>query len=365
MNMKLGITGAVFLLLIFLLSGCMNPGAPYERITILGETAPNGIYDPSIEYEDAETGWMAYSTVAFPEYVHTHLAKSIDHGKTWTYVMTINQAVNGSVTYNGTELKGAWRHEVPTLVHDPNDAGKEWKLFWHKYFTIPPYESENRLFVYGWIVYKYAPNPTGPWSEEIPLFGSGIYPLDPYEPLINLSGLHENLHEIIIYSEPGSIVVDDVLYLSITGHIVKNDKNLASVILLSSTDHGRNWTYVNTLLENKDAEVYGGLYLSGSSLARENDTIYLLACPIEESGKSLDIHHGTCIFVFEDITNGTLKRDATGAPVLHKYLQKTLVNGGQSDYDEQNTYGGIVMPQLNLRALPEAFQLYNTKETMS
>jgi len=72
-------------------------------------------------------------------------------------------------------------------------------------------------------------------------------------------------------------------------------------------------------------------------------------------------HDGTFIFEFEDISKAKLKRDNNGKPVVIKYIEPLIGTGGQSDYDEQNTYGGIVLPQENHRAWPY-FQIYNTKE---
>ena len=37
--------------------------APWSEIFIEGEDAPNGIYDPSMEYGPDGVGWMAYSAV--------------------------------------------------------------------------------------------------------------------------------------------------------------------------------------------------------------------------------------------------------------------------------------------------------------
>ena len=362
MNKKIITIGILILLFSLSLCGCITQDNQYEKINIIGETAVNGVYDPSIEYDQNGTGWMTYSPVEAPEYAHTHLAKSTDHGKTWSYVQTINQAKNGTIILdNETLLKGVWRHEVSTLVNDPNDSGKEWKVYWHKYFTIPPYELENRLFQYGWIAYKYAPHPTGPWSEETLLFGAGIFPLEPYETTIDLSSLHEDLNEFVCYSEPGSIVLDDILYLSLNGHVIIDGQNIGKTILISSVDHGDTWHYVNTLLEPEDVKEYGGLYFSGSSLVEEEDRIFLFACPDNPNHK-LKNHLGTCIYEFEDITKGILKRDENEELTIHKYLKTTLISGGQSDYDEQNTYGGIIMPQHNYSALPELFQIFNTKE---
>lgn len=359
---------ALMVLLIAGFSGCEEPDTPersytyestanYEKMKIVGETAVNGVYDPSIEYENG-TGWMAYSAVEAPKYVHTQLAKTTDHGKTWVYVSTINRATDGVLVIDGVKTEGAWRHEVPALVCDPEDSGREWKVFWHKYFVKPPYEAEDRMFQYGWIAYKYAPTPEGPWSEEIPLFGAGVFPPEPFDVRIDLSGLHKDLREFIVYSEPGILYRDGVLYMSLNGHVIKSGKNVGKIFLIASEDHGATWKYVNTLLTPEDAQDYDSLYFTGSSLAEEDNRVFLLASP-EDPGSEMH-HRGTCIFEFEDITRGTLKQDKNG-PVLHKYLKPTLMSGGQSDYDEQNTCGGIVMPQRDPADYPEVFQIFNTR----
>lgn len=131
----------IVMILVVSLCGCQPPEEPtvqheqsqkaFEKMTITGETAANGVYDPSLEY-DNDTGWMAYSAVEAPKYVHTQLAKSTDHGKTWVHVSTINKAVDSTIVMDGKKIEGVWRHEVPTLVYDPEDTGREWKLFWHK-----------------------------------------------------------------------------------------------------------------------------------------------------------------------------------------------------------------------------------------
>jgi hypothetical protein len=358
----------VILLLVVSLCGCQSdtdepfdtdePQPHYEKIDVIGETAVNGVYDPSIEYHNG-TGWMAYSAVEAPKYVHTRLAKTIDNGKTWVLKTTINKAVDDTVLIDDTPVDGVWRHEVPALVYDPEDPGREWKLYWHKYFTRPPYEAEDRVFHYGWIAYKYAPTPEGPWSQEIPLFGAGVFPPEPFETVINLNELHKDVREFIVYTEPGILYRDGILYMSLNGHVIKEGRNIGNVFLIASHDHGDTWEYVNMLLTPDDAQQFDSLYFTGSSLAEENNRVFLLASPEDPSSQ---MHHrGTCIFEFTDIKNGRLKRDKTSL-IVHKYLRPTRMSGGQSDYDEQNTYGGIVMPQRDISDYPEVFQMFNTKE---
>ena len=94
--------------------------------------------------------------------------------------------------------------------------------------------------------------------------------------------------------------------------------------------------------------------------SEENGRVFLFAAPYSTSTK----HNGTFIFEFDDITKARLKRDLQGKLILHKHLERTTPNGGQSSYDEQNTYGGIMMPQTNTTAYPEVFQIFNTKENI-
>jgi len=342
-------------------------GGHYEKIKIIGEVNTNGIYDPSVEYnEDGSVGWMTYSSIDAPKYIRTNLAKTLDHGKTWTFVKTINSSVDDTVRLNNKVIDGSWWNEVSTLVHDPDDPGKEWKLFWHKYFAKhdPGAGAGNRVLQYGWVAYKYSSNPAGKWSEEIPLFGAGPFPLKPHKTRINLSQLHPDLKDLFVYTEPGSIYKDGVLYLSLQGHKFVNKQNIARIILIASYDHGKTWRYMGTLLKNEDAQRFGAYYFSGSSLVEENGRIFLFASP-QDPGRTMaeSSTKGVVVFELEDIRKGKLKKDNNGNLVSVKWIKTTTnLKGGQSDYDEQNSYGGIIMPQLNFTAFPEAFQIFNTKE---
>ena len=91
--------------------------------------------------------------------------------------------------------------------------------------------------------------------------------------------------------------------------------------------------------------------------------MFLLAAPW---GPFLMDHDGTYVFEFEDISQGKLRRES-GKLVVVKYLQPSLsgwINAGESDYDAGNTYGGIIMPQLDMSD-PNSFAIYNTKERIT
>jgi hypothetical protein len=187
--------GCIFGVLGFAATGCTGPGkrtnnadSRFEKLVIFGDAAKNGIFDVSVEYGPDGIGWLAYSRFEHPKYVSTHLARSRDRGKTWTYVGTIN--------VNGKAVPGLWRYVTPTLVYDPKDhPTRRWKLYAERYFTLPPYKKGSTLHGEGWIEMKYARRPDGLWSKAERLFGSRAS-----GSRIDLNQLHPDLSGMKFYN---------------------------------------------------------------------------------------------------------------------------------------------------------------------
>jgi hypothetical protein len=332
-----------------------------DRMGVVGDEIKHGIYDPSIEYGDDGVGYMAYSGLEMPK-IHTHLAKTTDHGKTWTYVKRINLSTESTINDGGKTKNGVWRNEVASLVHDPQDKGSEWKLFWHKYFVSPPYKQKDRNFAFGWIAHRYASNPEGKWSEEIPLFGAGQFPRKPHKAKSNLSGLHADLKKYIYYSEPGAYRRDGVLYMSLEGSASRTGMGqwkTRRIFLIASHDHGKTWKYVGPLTGQKDANLLGYTAFFGSSLFEEGGRQFLMVVPSGSTRKAYKMQDGLCVFEFEDISKAKLKRDTSGNLIVHRRFE---MHSGAGDYHEKNTYGGIVTGHVDPKALPRAFQILETKE---
>ena len=355
----------------------------YTKLVIAGDPVDKGIYDPSIAFEpDGSAGWLAYSSVsgngnlvggklALGEYISTHIARTTDSGKTWTFVKAVNIAADGKCTMpDAKEVAGVWRYEVPSLVCDAADPnpGRRWKLFSHCYFWDRNGKSRQE---YAWIALRTAPSPAGPWSAETPLLGAGKNPPAPYHNCrVDVNDLDKSLKSVVVYTEPGALAHGGKLYLSLTalqpqlglGGISIN----YTVILLASEDHGDSWKYAGPLLTANDAHDFGHDYFDGTDLAEDGGRIFLLAVPGSQ-GKLM--HDGCVEFEFESLEHARLRRDAAGRPVMIKYFapQPSILSGpgaGQSTYDAANVNGGLHFNQFNLHAYPEVFQIYQTGQRL-
>lgn len=350
----------------------------YTKLVVAGDPVEKGIYDPSVAYSpDGCVGWLAYSSVkgsgnlirgrfSLGQYVHTHLARTTNGGADWEFMKVLNKSADATLTSSdGKKLSGVWRYEVPTLVFDPTDpdSTRRWKLFVHRYFWNAKHD---RMVNYGWIALRTAADPAGEWSAEVPLFGAGKSPVAPHhDTRVDLNTLDASLKNAAAYSEPGALANDGRLYLSMTALLPRLGLTGVSVghtiVLLASDDHGTTWRFVRKLLDDDIADRMGCELFDGSSLAREDGRFFLFAVP----GHRGTMHDGTAVFEFESLTEGRLRLGTNGLPVVTEYYapQPGIFSGpgaGQACYDEHNTRGGLIMPQFNLRAYPEVFQIYQT-----
>jgi hypothetical protein len=265
-------------------------------------------------------------------------------------------------------LSGVWRYEVPTLALDPSDPdpGGRWKLFAHYYFWAP---GRDRMVDYGWIVMRAAAGPAGDWSADVPLFGAGKSPAAPYHNTrVDLNALAPELKNTVAYSEPGALAHEGRLYLSMSAlqpHLgVRGISVDHRVFLLVSEDHGKSWRFVSTLLTPDNGLALGCAGFDGSSLASEQGRFFLLAAPMVLQGKTEELD-GTAAFEFESLEEGRLRRNLKHQPVVVAFFapQPSIFSqfgAGQATYDPANTRGGLIMPQFNLGAYPQVFQIFNT-----
>jgi hypothetical protein len=367
-----GLRNRLAVLLVLLALPEVGAARQPSKLVVAGESSLNGIFDPSVEYAPGDPwGWLSYSAVygdvrPWGPHVETRVARSADGGAHWSFVGVVNASTpTRLVRRDGSLLDGVWNYEVSSLVHDPGDAGREWKLFAHRIFrkTENDFTDEQNLPAYSWIVLRSAPDPAGPWGPEVALLSSGPLPPAPYDDVqVAVNGLDPSLASLLVYSEPGAFHRDGVLYLSLTG---LTETGPDRIVLLASDDHGAGWRYVGTPLSGADAAPLGFLGFDGSAIAEQAGRVFLLVTP-ESPGV---LHDGTLLLEFDDLAAGSLMR-ADGVPVVRGHVppQPGLPaerRGGQADYHERNRAGGLLQPSLELGDFPEIFQIYATGESLT
>jgi len=335
----------------------------FQRLHVDGDKSQNGIFDVSLEYGDDGIGWMAYSSIEIPKFIETHIAKSVDHGKTWTFVSRPNTSDAVKLEVNHQSIEAVVRYETPSLLFDPDDQpDRRWKLFTNRYPVVKPFDPTDRRMSDGTIEVQYSASPDGGWSKPVCVIGphAGCR--------IDLATAAPSLADVKFMTEPGTVIDKGVIYMSLdvgTTESGMGDWEHFRVILMASSDHGETWRHVGTLLNHDDAMRFKYLVFTGTSLVREKGKLYLFATPSGATYKSHHDHDGTMIMALMDIKQAQVARDDKGTPVVVKRINVDKQSGGLADYDEQNTEGGIVFPQFTFWGLPEVFQLWNTGETIS
>ena len=337
--------------------------SPVKFLKIAGATIQTaGLLDPSIAY-DQKSGkvWMTY-TAENPSrnpgggmMFHVRMASAlVENCEGW---MQVDGGFEGKTDdilgADGHTIfrSGAWRIETPTLVHDPEDIGREWKLYAYKYFwDNNPMYARQISRRYGMIVYKYTTDPAKGWSTEQWLFSptSGNLP-PPYGQMVlmHLNDLDASLKNIEVYSRPSALVNGGALVMTLSAFTKGATPD--RIIMIISGNHGKSWKYAGTPLRASDLEGIGPYTrLSGASIIEQDGIIYLAAV----LGDEQQYGKGTFIFKFDDFTKGLLQRDPkTGIPVVlrHVPLYKSTsfpVGGGFAAYADICSFGLLTSEQI-------------------
>lgn len=344
--------------LAFIVVAVLNLFWTVERLTapgafrVVGESADRGTFDPSIAFDpDTGRGYMAYAAISgptpetpFPP-VAINLAHSHNQGERWVYQTEIFRARSDDLvtdTARNLTVSGIWRYEMPTLVHTPEDTGREWKIYAYRYFWADDVELARET---GVIVYKDSSNPRQGWSEEKWMFSANQFnPPPPYNNLVllHLNVLDPDLSDINSYADPGAYTKEDVLYLTLSAY--ETIQRSSRIVMIASSDFGQSWTYIDNVLTAEDISELGYTRMSGGQIIEYRGEDYFLVA----LGDELQNAQGTFVLKFKDLATGALERDRRGRPVIYKHFSldeqaSPSFGGGQADYHEQNA-GGLLMP---------------------
>ena len=341
------------------------PGYPL-RIEILG-VSENGIFDPALVEDEAGQIWMSYSEVNLspiaPKLLHvqTRIAVSTDRGATWEDRGLINpaQPVTLPPPYQG--LPAVWVQEVSRLIFNPYALDSErWQMFWLRYLRVYDSDQDSSipLFEHGWIAWKGAPAPEGPWSRGRKLFSGSLYNEDnngdalgaPEYPLERL--FPAALGDCLVFTEPGALVAEDGVYISLK---CPTGAEGGKIVLLHCSHDLLTCDYRGNLLEDEEASSFNNRFngFSATEMFRNSEDIFLMVTPTETEAK---LYRGCYVFRIIDLENAELERiDSRPNVVL-------IVEGTDRSFNGACTYSqgsavGIIYSQAFPGAPPE-FRLF-------
>lgn len=366
-------SAAIFLIIAYVLYQLLavdvakkNSGALF----LPGRQEYKSFYDPALASNFA-TGenYLIYNNMRLD--IDNHPETSIDLAfstspcTNWVFKKRIFQSHKDDlIAPNGIDTlsHGEARYETPSIVHDPKDKGREWKIFVYRYFW-----AENLKFAqrYSTISMKTASDPiNGEWStEEWILSAAPDFPPSPYQEMVaaHINTLDKSLAGFISYGRPSVINIDNILYMSLsafTGAMTPE-----RIILLSSSDHARSWQYRGALLNAAQIKQYGDYTkLGGGTLLVEDNKPYLAAV----FGNNDRSGMGTFIFAFDDITKASLQTK-NNVPKLLRQIKNQSISptnngGGYAAYTDTCNHGVMVSELSGIRG---TYQIFKTAQKVS
>lgn len=338
-----------------------------------------GTLDPSIAY-DGKKHMMAFTAATIEgrnlDSIRTEIFIARDRRPprciTWTQTnVPFETKAETIIGPDGRTpvAKGFWRIETPSLVYDPDDPGKEWKLYAYKYFWAGKTDLAR---LYGAIVYRYSASPDMPnsWSTEQWVFGaSENAPPFPYSQIVqtHLSRLHPSLQNIYFYSRPSVVYVDKTLVMTLSA-FVKGKMTPDRVIMIASKDHGRTWHYLGTPLQDTMLpQIKAGdstyTLLQGATLLLDRGVPYLAAV----LGNDRTEGRGTFVFGFDNISAASLAKDSAGNPLLLNHIPlsselPTNVGGGFAAFNEDCTESGLISAEMS--GVRRRYSVFRTEQPL-
>jgi hypothetical protein len=352
--------------LIFIIVTVVNLVQTGKRLTtvnvfnVANENTDSGIFDPTLAFDPTgDMGLAAYSGVSratketlFPS-VSVNLAYTRNKGRRWVFNSNLFSARSDNLTIDGKTVSGVWRYEMPSLVYMPEDTGREWKIFAYRYFWADDIELARKTSV---IVYKDSADPLKGWSEEKWLFSANQFnPPAPYNRLVllHINVLDPALADVRSYADPGAHVKDGLLYVSLSAFETITDP--ARIIMVSSADAGKSWSYIGNILTIEDVEALEYLRMIGGQIFEfEGESYFLVTL-----GDKLQAGQGAFVMKFADLSKGQLERDKNGKPVIYNHFAldenvSSSLGGGQADYHAMNE-SGLLMAVMLARKVQKPF----------
>jgi hypothetical protein len=309
-----------------------------------------GAFDPSLAGAPcSDEVWMSYSEAApsamwpqNPE-INQRLAYSPDAGRTYIDTgVVINDAESVSLPAAPPLDAGTWVYETSDLLFDPYaPVGARWKIMFHRYLWVDGVQK----FAHGWIGYREASSPLGPWSAERKLFVGFVYDasndaiIGP--PEVYGSASHADLAACGTFTEPGLLARPDGVYVALycAAATIAGGK----IVLFKQARNTDQWTYVGTMLRNQsDAPALGYSGFSAAELFSRGPDLYLTVSPTGAA----DDYQGCLIMNVTNLSAAAVMRVAGTPQIALRHIGATPFNGACS-YTGGASGSGIVYFEKN------------------
>jgi hypothetical protein len=335
-----------------------------------------GYGDPSMIYARGDTaGYLTY-TVVTQGNLFQRLATSSDAGASWAYLTDVNAAT--PITIDTTDdtvcgaatCTGTWVHEVSSIVDDPTDMTRRYKILAHSYFATsngtPRYEIGSiDLWTAPALTLQTTFTETRllGWRSSSSRSTSGVGTV-----VTTDASLAPLLGDCIALTEPGAMVHDGTIELALGCLRYESATSLPiDIRLLRSTDHAVSWSAVSTLLGTDDAIAIGatgpqGPQINAADLFRVGEAIYLFATPngpVTTIGTATNGYRGCYAFRIDDLPAGHVARCGTAPSFAEQIVGPAGLFHGACTYREGAPAAGVLVLSADVTR-PAPFALFAT-----
>lgn len=300
-----------------------------------------GYADPSIKKDpNSDTIWLAYSwpnAHIVPDQekkiipgVDLHLAKSLDQGKTWTFVKEM--WTSSESPDPETQEIGFIDREVLDIEAIEMGGKTEW-ISAHMEYFIPKEGGRSSRPASSFLI-QLSSSPsllTLPDSPKLRFGGSktdSSWDID-----LNLTSLDPELEKCAFWNEPALLLHEEKVYLALRclafaprsqrPDMQESDYAFFMVAKESFAD-AEAWEFAGLLQTDEVAEALGGASLTQMDLVISGGKILAIVTPDDWTTKSNDfIHYGCRVLELDSLSPPTFAQSEDGGIVLHKEILAT------------------------------------------
>jgi hypothetical protein len=315
----------------------VDPASTPKLAVANDRNSTNGIFDPSLIWPPGSTrGFLSYTSLGSSA-LFTRIATTTD-GTTFTYAVDANAyadlavATTDTTVCNATSCNGRMVHETSSLIYDATDpdASRRFKLFDYSYVIVPAAASPAQ-HAWGYIGLYTSASGDSTWSSGTKAIGwastATSVSSDGAEAVLTNTA---DLSDCAAFTEPAAIVdVSGNIDLAL-GCVSKNSGNPVRVVLVTSTDHAKTFSYVGVLLTSADGPSVGSnsTGVQPTDLFQDDGDTYLIVSTLGTTPTIANSPAGyvSCTTIaVSDLASAKVERDASNNPVV---VRKLTAPGG-------------------------------------